>query len=279
MRIKSFLLPALIVTVTAIPAQASLVKSLGGIADSIVKSETGTDITPYLSTAESLYSSIKSGDYAGVVSAGVGLYSDLNSTGTEANTPAIGGKANIAQTVIGVLGAVGVPVPEELRAAFRSDVLESDQGGGSFGVNKTVQADSLGDLAEVDAAQLAIDLALGEQGQEIIANRSKANAQVAKANLDTANKARSRKASIDVVKDQSVQLALLNQAQKANYDEAVQTRIEILKGNQTTLGLLEEVKQENWQEQVESSASQVGTISAGAEFAGLMDPNKGKGGQ
>lgn len=279
MRIRFLIVPTLLITAAAGPAQAnSLVQSLGGIAGGIIKQQTGTDVTPYLSVATSLYGSLSKGDYAGAINAGAGLYTQLNGeTSGVSGQAQIGSKANLAQSVIGVLGAAGVPVPDELRAAFRSDVLDSDQGGGAFGVNKTVQADSLSQIAEVDAAQMAIDLALGKKGQEIIAAQQQATAQVAKANADTATKAQSRKASIDVVKDQSVQLALLNQAQQANYDEAVQTRLEILKGNQATFGLLEEAKQENWQEQVESSAAQVGTISAGAEFAGLMDPNQGKG--
>jgi hypothetical protein len=281
MRSRFLVVSTLVVTIAAGPAQAnSLVQSLGGIAGGIIKKETGRDITPYLSTATSLYSSLSKGDYAGAVNAGAGLYSQLrNPDGTTGvgGQAQLGSNANLAKNVIGVLGAAGVPIPDELRAAFRNDVLNSDQGGGAFGVNRTVQADSLSQIAEVDAAQMAIDLVLGKEGQEIIAAERQATAQVAKANADAATKAQSRKASIDVVKDQSVQLALLNQAQQANYDEAVKTRVEILKGNQATLGLLEEAKQENWQAQVDSSAAQVGSISAGAEFAGLMDPSQGKG--
>lgn len=170
-----------------------------------------------------------------------------------------------------VIGAAGLTNPEALAAITGQRIGSTEGGGGAFGVVPVMAESALTNFASIDLDREAINVQLGELGQQLLvatAEQIRTASEGVNAVADEANAAQS---SLDTLKLQSKQSALLASLAAIDANIAQETKIAALQQNKSTLRIQELMEQDHWSDSVGQSFRDVGLFKSAGTFRGSFE--------
>ena len=261
---KRLLITASSVCLAFVGANAAIALDLGGIggllqsASPVISQYTSLDITKYagyLQSATKVLSSLKSGSLTAIA----GAVGQINNS----------------------LGDAGVTIPSKLAA----DVLNSvssvyaarPQSGSIIGTGAVSAGERAVRHAENVSHRVAIEAAIGQEGQAAIKQSVEGSAQLAAQSAQIAQKCSSSTVSQDILKCMSDQNAITAAGLTQLHDEAIQNRLNGVTQTEILAGVKEAMDGDANARLIERDAARIGTVSSAGVFAGLAGPSADSG--